>query len=124
MTTDHKATVEAVNAAFSNNNIEAFLDLCTDDIEMGVVGREPSRGKDALRREMGSDDSWNPPVIHVTDILVSGDKAVCDGMMDMDKKIGEKHRYGFVDCYTFRDGLISAIRVYMQEMTENRDSQG
>lgn len=115
MATDHKATIEAVNAAFGANNLEAFLELCTDDIEMGVVGKNVSKGKDALRKDM-SDNTWNAPVIGVTDILIDGDRAVCHGIMDMDKKTGEAHQYGYADCYTFRDGKISSIRVYMHEI--------
>lgn len=123
MKTDHRSTIEAVNAAFSSNNMDAFFDLCTDDFEMGVVGRPMSKGKDTIRQEM-NDDSWNPPVIRVTDILIDGDRAVCHGTMDMDKKSGEKHQYGYADCYTFReDGKISAIRVYMHEIKNQEKSQ-
>ncbi len=116
METNHRATIEAVNAAFSSNNIEAFLEHCHDDIEMGMIGERPNKGKDAIRKEMDGGDIWHPPVIHVTDILVDGDKAVCDGIMDMDKKSGEKHRYAYADFYTFRDGKISAIRIHMNEL--------
>jgi len=118
MATDHKARIEAVNTAFSSDNIEAFLELCTDDVEMGMVGGPRLQGKDAIRTEMGKNDVWNPPVIHVTDILIDGDKAVCDGLMEMNKKSGEEHRYGYVDCYTFREGMISAIRTYMTEIKD------
>ena len=115
MAANHKATVEAVNAAFSANDMEAFLELCTDDIEMGVVGKNVSKGKEALLKDM-SDTSWNPPVIGVTDILIDGDRAVCHGIMQMDKKDGEAHQYGYADCYTFRGDKISAIQVYMHEI--------
>lgn len=132
MKTDHKATIEAVNAAFNANDMEAFVALCSDDIEMGVVGRPPSKGKEAILRDMNDDGSWHPPVIHVTDILIDGDRAVCHGTMDMDESNGNKHQYGYADCYTFNaEGKINKIQVYMHEIKpnpetnqkENQDSQ-
>jgi len=115
MATDHKATIEAVNAAFNAGNMDAFFELCTDDIEMGTVGKPLSRGKDVLRKEM-DDDSWHPPVIQVTGIVIDGDRAVCHGTMEMNKKSGEEHNYAYADCYTFRGNLISRILVYMYEL--------
>jgi ketosteroid isomerase-like protein len=115
MATDHKATIEAVNAAFGSGDMDAFFDLCTDDIEMGVVGRPTSQGKEVLRKEM-NDDSWHPPVIGVTGIVIDGDRGVCHGTMQMDKKSGEQHRYAYADCYTFSGEKISKILVYMYEL--------
>lgn len=118
MATNHKATIEAVNAAFSENRLEDFLALCTDDIEMGEIGGKISVGKDALREDMKDDGTWHPPVIQVETILVDGDHGACHGIMDMDKKNGEKHRYAYADFYTFRDGKISKVDIHMRELKD------
>lgn len=122
MATNHKQTIEAVNAAFSNGRLEDFIDLCREDIEMGEVGGNMTVGKDALRKSM-DDDTWEAPVIGVTDILIDGDRAICHGIMDMDKKNGEKHRFAYVDIYTFRNEQISKVQVHMKELN-NQSRQG
>ena len=119
MATNHRATIEAVNAAFSNNRLEDFIELCTEDVEMGEIGGKLTVGKDALRKSM-QDDTWEAPVIGVTDILIDGDRAVCHGIMDMDKKSGEKHRYAYVDIYTFRDEKIRKVQVHMKELKDDQ----
>ena len=52
--TDRKAIVNKVNEAFANNDVEGFLALCASDVVWTMVGDRTVKGKDEIRKWMGS----------------------------------------------------------------------
>ena len=81
----HKRIVEQANDAFARNDMEAFLKLCTENVEWTMVGDSTVKGKSAIREWM---KSMNPgtPKIKVEQIVADGDVAVACGSFSMKDK--------------------------------------
>ena len=108
----NKEIVQQVNNAFSENNIEAFLDFCTDDIRWTMMGKPGIDGKDGLRKSMNNEE-WDAPKLQIGFIISEGDIAACEGTMTMSKKDGTKTVAGsFCDVYQFQEGKITELRFY------------
>jgi ketosteroid isomerase-like protein len=108
----HKRIVEQANAAFANNNMEGFLDLCTENLEWTMVGESTVRGKKAIREWMKSMDP-GPPVIKVEQIAVEGDYAFCCGSLKMKDKDGREAPFDYCDVYRFQGDRIVALKAFL-----------
>jgi uncharacterized protein (TIGR02246 family) len=111
MSARHKEIVEAVNAAFARNDIEAFLEYCAEDFVWTIVGDETVAGKEAIRKWMGSVPS-EPPVFSVADVVAEGDLVVTRGDMTM-KDQGTTGAYAFCDVWRFRGDQLVELRAFV-----------
>ena len=102
-----------MNAAFSKGNIEAFLELCADDIGWTIVSDQTVTGKNAIREFMKDAGDTEPPVFTADEIIVQNDSAVCYGQMTMKEKEGCAGTYEYCDIYRFTDEKISELRTFM-----------
>jgi ketosteroid isomerase-like protein len=102
-----KRIVEQANAAFGRNDMDAFLNLCTDNIEWTMVGDSTVRGKQPIREWLKSMDPGTPK-IKVDQIVADGDTAVACGSFVM-KDVS----YDFFDVYRFEGNRIASLRAFV-----------
>lgn len=118
MPTTHEEIIRNVNDAFNNNDMQAFLSYCTDDIRWNMIGSSSTQGKDAILKMMNEMPNMSPDIT-INDIFGSSDKAVCTGTFLMPKSTGEKEHYSFCDIYQFTNGKIAVMDSYVLPLKDN-----
>jgi uncharacterized protein len=113
----HRRIVEQANAAFSKNDMEAFLGLCTDNIVWSMVGESTVTGKKAIREWMKSMDPGTPS-IKVDQIVAEGDVAFATGTFRMKDKDGREAPYEYCDVYRFKGDQIAELKAYVIKRKE------
>lgn len=114
-TTANKELIKKVNDAFTEGNVEAFLDYCAEDVRWIMGGESSLIGKEQLRKAMTSAPEQEPPQITVRNIIEEGDMVVCDGTMKMKKLDGTMLDGMFCDVYRIQDGKIVELTSYVVE---------
>ena len=108
----HKRILEQVNNAFAKNDIDGFLDLCTENIEWTMVGDTIVTGKKAIREWMKSMDPGTP-AIKVDQVVAEGDVAVAIGSFRMKDKDGRPASFEYCDVYRFQGDRIAALKAFV-----------
>lgn len=103
MSDNHRAIVEKVNNAFENNDIEAFLDVCADNIRWTIVGEQEVSGKDAIRELMKSMECPDLPSFTIDKVISDGNSAAAYGGVTIKEETGGTASYSYCDIYTFDD---------------------
>jgi uncharacterized protein len=120
----NREIVEKVNAAFSENKPEVFLDHCSDNVEWTIVGDQTLTGKTGIREFMSSMGDAPPPKFTVDEIIASDNSAACYGDMTMADKSGKEADYSFCDVYRFNNGKITSLRSFVvKHKTEGEAGQ-
>lgn len=108
----HVDTIRAYYDAVDAGDVDALLDLFTDDTTYLRPGYEPIVGRAAMEhfyRDVRVIDSGR----HSLDaVLVDGDLAACHGTFSGTLKDGSAAREGFADFFELRDGRIAVRRTY------------
>jgi uncharacterized protein (TIGR02246 family) len=112
----HKRIVEQANNAFARNDMEAFLNLCTDNVEWTMVGESIVKGKRAIREWMKSMDP-GVPTIRVDHIVAEDDVAVATGSFVM-KDVA----YEFCDVYGFEGDRIASLKAFVIKPIEQKST--
>lgn len=121
--TDKKQLIRNINASFENNNIEGFLDHCTDDINWTMAGEKSTTGKHEIREWMKSmPGECEPPKINVTTLIAEGSDVICHGDMTMKSKDGEPKQYLYCDIYKFSGDKIASLTTFVQAVKTEADS--
>jgi ketosteroid isomerase-like protein len=107
LATTHKRIVEEANELFGRNDMNAFLNLCTEDVEWTMVGESTVKGKRAVREWLKSMDPGTP-TITVDQIVADGDTAVAIGSFVM-KDVA----YDFCDVYRFDGDRIASLKAFV-----------
>jgi ketosteroid isomerase-like protein len=124
MSETNREIVEKVNAAFSENKPEIFLDRCTDDVEWTIVGDQTLTGKSGIREFMSSMGDAPPPKFTVDEIVEGDDSVACYGEMTMPDENGNDTAYSFCDVYRFNGGKITTLRSFcVKHKTEGESGQ-
>lgn len=117
MVANTKDIVAKVNEAFANNNMDAFLAFCADDLEWTMVGDETKKGKESIRQWM-SGMPQEVPKFDVKQVIAEGDFVVCYGDMTMKDEEKVDVPYSYCDLYRFRDGKITEMRSWVMKTGE------
>jgi uncharacterized protein (TIGR02246 family) len=112
MVANTKDIVAKVNAAFAQNDMEAFLAFSADDVEWTMVGDVTKKGKESIRQWMGSMPA-DAPKFDVKQVIAEGDFVVCYGDMTMQDEQKVETPYSYCDLYRFRDGKIAELRSWV-----------
>jgi uncharacterized protein (TIGR02246 family) len=110
----NKATIEKVNDAFRQNNVEGFLASCTENVVWTMVGDTTVKGKDAIRKWMASMPG-EAPTFAVRQTVAEGDAVICTGDMTMTQN-GTPTPYGFCDVYRFEGDKIAELNAYVVKL--------
>ena len=125
MPTDYKSIIKEVNQAFEENDPEAFLAHCTDDLEWSMVGQTTAKGKDSVRQWMESMETDAAPTIKSDATIVEGEYATSFGNMSMEVEGGKAASFDYCDIYRFRGDKIAQMRSFVlpneaMQMTGNQ----
>jgi uncharacterized protein (TIGR02246 family) len=118
MSEKYREIVEKVNDAFTNNDNEAFLNFCADDVQWTIVGDQAVNGKDGIRDFMKSMEGMAPPTFTVKKIISDDDSAVAYGGMTMKDGEGNEGSYEYCDVYRFRGDKIAELRSFVVKVKE------
>jgi ketosteroid isomerase-like protein len=113
MSERNKEIIAKVNAAFAEGSTEGFLAFCAEGVEWTIVGDKPVRGKDAIRKRMGSMDLSEPPKFTIDNVIAERDFVVAHGEMSMKEQGGKAVPYSYCDIYRFRDDKIVELRSFV-----------
>jgi ketosteroid isomerase-like protein len=111
MSLKNKQAIEQVNAAFARNDVEGFLSYCADDFVFHMVGSDPVKGKDAIRKWMASGPS-EPPNFTVDTMVADGDFVTAVGNMTMTEN-GVVVPYSYCDVWRFRGDTLIELRAFV-----------
>ena len=113
MATNKKEIVEKINASFTNNNIEGFLEHCAENVVWTMVGEKTTNGKRAIREWMKSMEGTDPPNFTVTNLVADGEVAVANGDMTMKDQDGKLGKYSYCDIYRFNGDKVIELTSYL-----------
>lgn len=123
MSNKNKEIIEKVNAAFEQNKMEDFYNLCTEDVEWQMAGDQTRKGLQAIREFMSHiPEDCASPKINVTAIVSDGDRAVCFGDMTMKEK-GVDTAYDYCDIYHFSGDKIASLTSFVVKTKSEDGSQ-
>jgi uncharacterized protein len=114
MSEKNKETVKQVNQAFSANNIEGFLELCSENVKWTMTGDKTVEGKDGIREFAASMGDMEPPVIANKNIIAEGDSVAAYGEMTMGG-----NKYDYCDVYQFQTDKIVELISYVVKVKDN-----
>ena len=109
----NKEIVEEVNAKFTANDPEGFLDLCDEKVVWSMVGEKTRNGKSEIREWKVGMKDMEPPKFTVVEYIAEGDSVACRGDMTMKDEKGFEGKYSFCDFYRFRNGKITELNSYI-----------
>lgn len=112
MSERNKETVKQVDAAFSENNLEGFLEHCAEEIVWTIPGDRVVEGKDKIRQFMTEMKGMEPPKIRNKNTIAEGGLVAANGKMTM-KEDGKDVQYSYCDVYRFDDGKIVELNSYV-----------
>jgi uncharacterized protein (TIGR02246 family) len=111
-----KQIVQKINQAFRDNDMEAFVGCCADDITWTMVGNETVTGKQSILDFMKGMPTNCEPVLTEKLIVAGEDSAACTGTMEMPNADGSIYHGSFCDVYQFMDGKVKTIDTYIIEL--------
>jgi ketosteroid isomerase-like protein len=108
----NREIVQKVNEAFSNNDMEAFISYCAEDVKW-QMNTTAITGKSSIREEMAKNPFDLPPVITVKDIIADESGAACTGIVKMQSTKGEVSDAMYCDVYKIENGKINELSSYI-----------
>jgi uncharacterized protein (TIGR02246 family) len=124
MSEKYREIVEKVNDAFANNDSEAFLNFCAEDVQWTIVGDQAVSGKNGIREFMKKMEGMDPPKFTVDKIVSDDDSAVAYGGMTMKDDKGNDVSYEYCDIYRFRSDKIAELRSFVVKLKDQASEAG
>ncbi|QYO66803.1 nuclear transport factor 2 family protein [Leptolyngbya sp. 7M] len=113
MSKENIEIVKKINDAFAANNVEGFLENCSESVSWTMVGDRTVQGKDAIRGFMSEMAGSEPPVFGVDRMIANDDSVVCYGDMTMKDGDGKTSDWSYCDIYHFTDGKVVEMASYV-----------
>lgn len=114
MNSDYYQLVRDVNNAFETDDVDFLAAHVTDDVHWQVTGSESINGKaDFIKCCSDTPFKTESLKITVTNILVDGDKAAADGIIEAETLTGKAYRQNFCDIYQFENGMVRYLSTYL-----------
>jgi len=122
MPEDNVALLRKTYDAFGRGDIPAVMQSFAEDITWHVPAVLPTGGDAKGHEEVGQvfqriADSWEDFQLEVGDFVASGDR-VCVLGRAQGKLDGTRTGYGFVHCWTMRDGVCTDFDEYVDPAPE------
>lgn len=115
----NREIVQKVNDAFSNNDMEAFISYCAEDVKWHM-NTTTATGKDGIRKAMEKVPFDLPPVITVKHIIADESGAACTGTVKMQSSGGDVSNALFCDVYKIEDRRINEISSYVIDIKADK----
>lgn len=123
MATDKKEIVEKINASFTNDNVEGFLEYCDENVVWTMVGEKTTNGKKAIREWMSQMKGMEPPKFTVDKMIADGDSVACYGDMPMKDEDGVEGKYSYCDIYGFTGDKVATLRSFVVKHKTEEESK-
>lgn len=118
------------NEAWKDGDIEMILAGVTDDIRFRMASQEAMNGKKASQGARNGKKAFRDFLRHmengggqcsldIDNVIVDGDRAVLDGVIQVESPEGPARTFLFCDVYRLRDDRISEITAYVVEKEGN-----
>jgi ketosteroid isomerase-like protein len=120
MSNKNKEIIEKVNAAFTQGSTDGFLSYCAEDVVWTMVGDTTVKGKEAIRKWMGS-MKIEPPKFTVNKVIADGDFGMAYGDMTMKDKDGKTAPYSYCDVYRFQNGKVIELTSFVIKTEANKE---
>lgn len=119
-------TYKTAIAAWRRKDVDAVMELLTDDIEFhSLIGRDPHRGREEVRAFLeGLSGSMSDNKLRVVNYEQSGDDLLVEGVEDFVDAEGRRIQIPYMGAYKFRDGKISRWRDYFDPAIAERMRNG
>lgn len=111
MSARNKGTIEQINQAFAQNDVEGFLSHCVEEMTWTMVGHPPVRGKDAIRKWM-AEAPPEPPQFTVDSVVAEGDMVTVIGDMTMNEN-GSVVPYSYCDVWRFQGDKAVELKAFV-----------
>ena len=108
----NKQTIDKVIKAFEDNNVEAILDLLTDDAEWQMLGDKTIKGKDNWRAFFAQHPEMTMVSSTTNHIIIDGDQAAVDGEVSCKDKDGNLFDMYYCDLYELQDAKVKKMVTY------------
>jgi ketosteroid isomerase-like protein len=115
----NKEIVRKVNEAFSNNDMEAFISYCAEDVKWHM-NTTTATGKDGIREALEKIPFDLPPVITIKHIIADESGAACTGTIKMQSSGGDVSNALFCDVYKMEDGRINELSSYIVDIKDDQ----
>lgn len=113
MSKENIEIVNKINDAFAANNVEGFLENCSESVAWTMVGERTVNGKDAIRGFMSEMAGSEPPVFGVDRIIADSESVVCYGDMSMKDGEGQTSEWSYCDIYHFANGKVAEMSSFV-----------
>lgn len=123
MSESNKRIVREVNDAFANNNVEGFLNHCSDDVVWRMIGEKTTNGIQEIREWMSQMEGHEAPKFTVDETVAEGDSVICRGEMTMKGQDGVEGKYAYCDSYRFGSGKITHLDSYVIKLKEEGEDK-
>jgi ketosteroid isomerase-like protein len=112
----NKEIVQKMTELFNENNTEALLSFCDDDITWTMAGAPPMIGKDAVRKGLEMMDYGGEHRINVQHMICEGDLVACNGTVQVTKKNGGINEAMYCDIYRIQKEKIKEMTSYVVDL--------
>lgn len=112
----NKEIVQQINDAFSNADLDGFLNHCADNVRWTIAGKEPIVGKEAITAFMGKMPAELTMKFKVHNVIADGALVACAGYMEMPNSNGSMYRAEYCDVYRFEGGKVVELTSYVVEL--------
>ncbi len=123
--TDTKQFLRQFNDYWAVPDVASIAANVTDDIRFSMAGKPPIIGMSDFRKmldEMAASAGQVSLTIH--NVLVDGDRAAVNGLIDMMGDNGEPRQYAFCDIYRLEGGKVAELEAYVVDADAGTDSAG
>ncbi len=115
MTTNQEIVAKA-NEAFRKGNMQAFLDLCSDDFEWEMVGGDfHVKGKAHAIEQFKNMPECDPPAFSIEREFAANGRVMCEGFLTMKLPGDILWEAYYCDIYDLEEGMIKSLRTYAVE---------
>ena len=111
MSAKNRAIIDKANEAFTRNDVEGLLALCTEDFTWTMIGSPPAIGKAAVREWMAQAPP-EMPQFSVDTVIAEGDYVACIGDMTMPER-GERVPYSYCDVWRLQGDRIAELKAFV-----------
>ncbi len=111
--------LDKMNIAFADCNTEFIAANVTEDIKWVIIGEKTISGIEDFKESLEKMSLGGPLEIVVKDMIITGHKALVEGVVKMKKGPNHKNKYAFCDVYIFDNGsdnMVKELRTYITRL--------
>ena len=113
---EREKLLKKFNDAFASCDTDFLANSVTDDIIWNIVGEKIISGKKDFQKSLDRMKHGGPTEIKVSEIIISDDRSVVEGIVEFYVEPGKKKKYAFCDVYIFSktdDTKFKELRTYV-----------